>query len=461
MRQPYPVPPGFELKRSFQGHKNIINHIEWFKDSLTLISTSDDCSIRRWDVKSDTELQMIEELSKVKSAAIVPGGKRIISGLSDRMLRIWDLDSGRQEGGDMIGHTGWVNSVALLQDGKRAISASGDNTLKVWDITRELNKDNRPCIKTLNGHVGYVNSVIVLPHNIALSASTDKTVRFWDLDKYKEIRDPIKSNAPVYSLAFSPERCIIAIGSRSNVIKIFDCNTEKIFELYCASTSEVSSVSFSHGGQLLAAKCGGDIVHLWRCDNWKEVGSITNSNSDAKFTLFSHLAFHPKYPFLATLSNRDEDFRICVWEYDSNKILGGISSGKPISQLQNVDELTSISELEFEPKGDVHPSPSDWRDIIIYFLLIDRFDNGRSDIHPFVSADCSKGSHPDPQKYNLDSEQGKKFQGGNLRGVTRRLDYIKNLGCNAIWISPVFKNRKEKEDYHGYSIRISLRGSSL
>lgn len=98
MRQPYPVPPGFELKRSFQGHKNIINHIEWFKDSLTLISTSDDCSIRRWDVKSDTELQMIEELSKVKSAAIVPGGKRIISGLSDRMLRIWDLDSGRQEG---------------------------------------------------------------------------------------------------------------------------------------------------------------------------------------------------------------------------------------------------------------------------------------------------------------------------------------------------------------------------
>ena len=49
------------------------------------------------------------------------------------------------------------------------------------------------------------------------------------------------------------------------------------------------------------------------------------------------------------------------------------------------------------------------------------------------------------------------FQGGKIKGITRRLDYIKNLGCNAIWISPPFKNRMEYNDScHGYAIQDFL-----
>jgi glycosidase len=44
-----------------------------------------------------------------------------------------------------------------------------------------------------------------------------------------------------------------------------------------------------------------------------------------------------------------------------------------------------------------------------------------------------------------------------LKGIVRRLDYIKNLGCTAIWLSPIFKNRQEKDDtYHGYGIQNFL-----
>ena len=56
-----------------------------------------------------------------------------------------------------------------------------------------------------------------------------------------------------------------------------------------------------------------------------------------------------------------------------------------------------------------------------------------------------------------DQEQGKVFQGGNLKGIIRRLDYIKGLGANAIWLSPVFKNRQEMNNsYHGYGIQDFL-----
>ena len=63
-------------------------------------------------------------------------------------------------------------------------------------------------------------------------------------------------------------------------------------------------------------------------------------------------------------------------------------------------------------------------DIRIYHLLIDRFNGGWQ---------------VPPKSENV-------FCGGNLRGVIEKLDYIKNLGFNAIMLSPIFKSA----NYHGY-----------
>jgi hypothetical protein len=38
-------------------------------------------------------------------------------------------------------------------------------------------------------------------------------------------------------------------------------------------------------------------------------------------------------------------------------------------------QMTSIDELTVSPRGGVFPSPDDWRDQFIYFLLVDRLDN--------------------------------------------------------------------------------------
>ncbi len=93
------------------------------------------------------------------------------------------------------------------------------------------------------------------------------------------------------------------------------------------------------------------------------------------------------------------------------------------------------------------PSPSDWRDQFIYFLLVDRFNDGNANSPPYNPDTTSAG--------RLDAE-GDQWQGGNLEGITNRLDYIKGLGCTALWLSPIFKNRKELNTYHGYAIQNFL-----
>lgn len=78
------------------------------------------------------------------------------------------------------------------------------------------------------------------------------------------------------------------------------------------------------------------------------------------------------------------------------------------------------------------PAPFDWHNATVYFVLTDRFANGDP------SNDDSYGRHKDGM-----DEIGT-FHGGDLRGLTRKLDYLQQLGVNALWISAPF------EQIHGW-----------
>ncbi|XEC32633.1 pullulanase-type alpha-1,6-glucosidase [Streptomyces fradiae] len=87
-----------------------------------------------------------------------------------------------------------------------------------------------------------------------------------------------------------------------------------------------------------------------------------------------------------------------------------------------------------------------------YFVLPDRFANGdpANDRGGLTGSRTATGFDPTDKGF---------YQGGDLKGLTERLDYIKGLGTTAIWMAPIFKNRPvqgEGKDasagYHGYWI---------
>ncbi len=73
-------------------------------------------------------------------------------------------------------------------------------------------------------------------------------------------------------------------------------------------------------------------------------------------------------------------------------------------------------------------SVDSWQDRIIYFALIDRFENGRGENDKaYGDPECNKAT--DPHAY----------QGGDLEGVRQRLPDIEALGANALWLTPLYK----------------------
>src|SRR5947209_18352959 len=90
-------------------------------------------------------------------------------------------------------------------------------------------------------------------------------------------------------------------------------------------------------------------------------------------------------------------------------------------------------------------------DEVSYFVMPDRFENGdpSNDRGGLTGDRLATGFDPTSTGF---------FHGGDLKGLTRRLDYIQGLGVTALWVTPVFANKPvqgpkghESAGYHGRS----------
>lgn len=131
----------------------------------------------------------------------------------------------------------------------------------------------------------------------------------------------------------------------------------------------------------------------------------------------------------------------------------------------------SLNELDLRQltKRTYNPSPAAWEDQVLYFLLLDRFSDGRennyldNDQHLvntgetplFQPADAENAVQTEESAARW-REAGGKWVGGTLKGLLSKIGYLQRLGITAIWISPIFRQAPYLETYHGYGIQNYL-----
>lgn len=92
----------------------------------------------------------------------------------------------------------------------------------------------------------------------------------------------------------------------------------------------------------------------------------------------------------------------------------------------------------------------DWDEAVIYFAVTDRFFDG----------DAENNNAYGVGDYNIGEKGGSSYHGGDFAGLNQKLDYLKDLGVNTIWITPIVENITEDQHdnetdtatygYHGY-----------
>jgi WD40 repeat protein len=92
-----------------------------------------------------------------------------------RNIIIFDVITGSQIA-TLSGHNSCVQSLAFSSDGILLVSGSSDKTIKLWDI------QTGGVVKTLSGHTDSVLCVSISADNTMIASSSyDKTIRLWNI----------------------------------------------------------------------------------------------------------------------------------------------------------------------------------------------------------------------------------------------------------------------------------------
>jgi WD40 repeat protein len=115
------------------------------------------------------------------------------------------------------GHSGYVNSVIWSPDGSKVVSGSEDKTIRIWHAA------SGTLTTTLRGHSTEVRSVAWSPDGSkVVSGSMDKTIRIWDGISGTLTTTLQGHSSGVTSVAWSPDGSQVVSGSWDNTIRIWD-----------------------------------------------------------------------------------------------------------------------------------------------------------------------------------------------------------------------------------------------
>jgi WD40 repeat protein len=300
--------------RSFQ-HGDHAVPVKFFPDNRRLVTGGSDHLVRIWDIVTGEQLMALSGHSDmIWSVAVSPDGHTLASTSADKTAKIWSADTG-QEIATLRGHTDDMGQVGFAPDGKKMATASSDRTVKVWDVAtwREIatfqhSSDNPTFAFSPDGR------------SIA-TACLDGVARLWDAATGEEIRTFTGGiGGPFFTLAFSPDGTTLVTGGGNSFAEFWDVATgkpivasgsaanQKLPAKVIRLTNAIMSLSFSPSGGTLALASYDRTVKLFTPDTLQLLNTFKGHDLSADSVTFS-----PNGKLLAT---GGRDGVVKLWDVD-------------------------------------------------------------------------------------------------------------------------------------------------
>lgn len=227
--------------------------------------------INLWQADTRKKIGRLEgHTDWVSCLTISHSGRTLISGSQDKTIRFWDLEAQkiiRTFGGYFDGHLCKVVGLALSQDDRVLVSGGVDNSLKIWDMNRGM--------ETHHISISHPTTCLAISPDGQLFAAGSLTseLQISSTKTGKAVRQ-IDSQAGISSLAFSPDGNLLAVGGVDGAIALWDITTgQKIYTL-AGQSDRISQVIFDFDGKTLISSSWDRTIKIWKLSTAEELASV-------------------------------------------------------------------------------------------------------------------------------------------------------------------------------------------
>lgn len=243
------------------GHMAKISDIFFTNDGQTLISVSNDKTVRLWDIASGQTTRILRgqigpgDDGKIYAAALSPDNRLLAVGgalgsLGNRTIRLIDLSSG-QVVRLLKGHQNVIPALAFSTDSRQLLSGSFDTTARIWDVA------NGESLHTLSGHHGAIYAAAFSPNGrTVVTGSKDHSLKLWDSATGKPLADLHGHEDPVLSVAFTPDGRYLLSGSDDKTVRLWDGHTGAAIKVLARQDATVDHLSIAPDGSKVLTGIG-------------------------------------------------------------------------------------------------------------------------------------------------------------------------------------------------------------
>jgi WD40 repeat protein len=344
--------------------------------------------IKLWDTTTRREIRSFSsKINYVRTMALSPDGRQILSGMNDWTVKLWDSTTGK-EVRTFSDYSIWGNTITFSPDGWQVLYSSWDAkeeaAIKSLDILtgREirnypghsfggglhsfrgsiifspdgrqiitsLGSSSTPLIKlmevgtgreirTFSGHsYGAPSLAFSTDGRQILSGSLDTTIKLWDINTGREIRTFTGHSNWVMSIAFSPDNRQVLSCSNDKTIKLWDINTGHEIRTFLGHAGGVNSVVFSPDGKQILSGSDDNTIRLWDTATGRTLRAFTGHSGSVNYAVFS--------PNGRQIISASTDGTIRIWD---------TATGREIAQFIS---FTDGEWIVITPDGYYNASPN-------------------------------------------------------------------------------------------------------
>ncbi|WOO81468.1 putative WD repeat-containing protein [Vanrija pseudolonga] len=241
-------------------HQGAVNVVKYNNGAKYILSGSSDRTIKLWNPASGKGIKEYRgHAHEVLALDIAHDNAKFASCGGDKAVFVWDVASGavlRR----LQGHFGKLHAVAFSNDAGLLASAGFDAKIMLWDMRAAV----RDPLQTLKGATSSITTLDIPPDSVEIIAgSADGHVRSYDVRMGKVTEDLV--GAPVSGLTPSPStpRETMLVASLDGKLRLFDRSNGSVLQTFSGhkATTQRSKPAFARGeGSVLA---GDEDGRLW------------------------------------------------------------------------------------------------------------------------------------------------------------------------------------------------------